>query len=49
MTITCEGTRTGADAMNGGKQVEKWARKLVGSMLTFDPKEEKDMYKKTRK
>jgi hypothetical protein len=35
--VKCEGTRKGVDAMNGGKKEEKWVRKSIGPMPTFDP------------
>jgi hypothetical protein len=35
--------------MNGGKQVEKWVRKSIGPMPTFDPQQEKEMYQRERK
>jgi len=44
-----EGTITGADVTNGGKQVDKWVRKSMGPMKTFKPQQENKMYQRERK
>jgi hypothetical protein len=42
--FTREGERTRVDLMNGGKRAEKWVRRLVGSIPTFDLYKEKETY-----
>jgi hypothetical protein len=47
--VTRGGTRTGVDAMNGGKQDEKWVNKSTDLCPTFDPQQEKETYQRERK
>jgi hypothetical protein len=47
--FTHGGTRTGVDAMNGGKNVEQWVRKSEGPIPTFHPPQEKETYHRERK
>jgi hypothetical protein len=47
--VAHRGTRTWADAMNGGKKVEQWVRKSTGPMPKFDPHQEKETYQRERK
>jgi hypothetical protein len=44
--VTRRGARTGNDVTTGGKQVEKWIKKLAGSYAMFNPHQEKETYKK---
>jgi hypothetical protein len=47
--ITCGGMRTGVDAMEKGKGVEKWMRKSIEPTPTFNPQKEKETYQQARK
>jgi len=38
--VTWGGTITGVFVMNGGKKVEKWVRKSIGPIPTFDTQKE---------
>jgi hypothetical protein len=43
-TVTHGGAKMGVDVEIGGKLTEKWVRKFVGTMPTFNPQQEKVTY-----
>jgi hypothetical protein len=47
--VTSDRTRTEPDAMEKEKRVEKWIRKAVEPMPTFNPQKEKETYQQGRK
>jgi hypothetical protein len=42
--VTCEGTKTGEDAMNQGNKIYQWVGKATEPQPLFDPRKEKEMY-----
>jgi hypothetical protein len=49
VVVTHEGTKIGMDTINVNKSVEKLVKKSEAPTRSFDPKEDKKTYRKSRK